>query len=186
MLSNRAARPGDAVVLTKALGTGFITTANRAGVCPSDVLDAACASMIALNAPAAEAARAVDARAATDVTGFGLAGHAAELAQASGVTVEIELARLPLLPGVDALLEHRTRANATNRAHLSLQIDDAAAEAPHLDCLFDPQTSGGLLVCVADERADEVVERCRASGLDAATRIGVVTERTDADIVVRG
>ena len=103
ILTNAGARPGDQLVLTKQLGTGFITTANKAEACPPDLLAAACASMIQLNVIGRDAMLAVGAHSATDVTGFGLAGHAFEMAQGSGVTLVIELSKLPLFPGRGAI-----------------------------------------------------------------------------------
>ena len=117
ILTNASARPGDKLVLTKPLGTGFITTAHRAEACPDEVFQAACASMIQLNDVARDAMLAAGAHAATDITGFGLAGHAFEMAEGSGVTLVIEVSRLPLLPGVDKLA-HRpflTRASIPMR-----------------------------------------------------------------------
>ncbi len=175
MITNEAAEAGDVLVLTKALGTGFVTTALRAGKCPDDVLAAACASMTRLNDTAAEAALAAGARAATDITGFGLAGHAAELAEASGVTVRLELGKLPRLPGAEALAtqKHHTRANPTNRAHLQPSTRfEVADDTVAAEFLFDPQTSGGLLIAVKPDKAESLLEQCHAGGLDAATIIG--------------
>jgi len=187
MITNEAARPGDVLVLTKALGTGFVTTALRAGKCPDDVVAAACASMITLNNTAAEAAGSVGARAATDITGFGLAGHAAELAEASGVTVRLELGKLPYLRGAETLAsqKHNTRANATNRAHLQPSTGfEVADDTVAAEFLFDPQTSGGLLIAVEPDKADTLLERCHAAGLDAATIIGAVETLSDKRLII--
>src|SRR5262249_20912651 len=121
ILTNSGAKPGDKLVLTKALGTGFITTAYRSGNCPEDVLKSAVASMIQLNDVGKDAMLAAGAHAATDVTGFGLAGHAFAMAKGSGTTIVFELSRLPLLPGAEKLA-HRpflTRASATNAEYVS-------------------------------------------------------------------
>jgi selenide,water dikinase len=187
LMTNQAASPGDTLVLTKAVGTGFITTAHRAGRCPDDVLDAACASMTTLNRAAAEAAVAVGARAATDVTGFGVAGHAHEMAEASGVSLHLELGRLPRLPGAEALSRrgNRTRANASNRAFVepSLRLAPGLDDV-HVEFLVDPQTSGGLLVAVPPTQAEVFVQRCHDSGLDAATVVGSVQQRGEHGLVV--
>jgi selenide,water dikinase len=187
MMSNRGARAGDALVLTKALGTGFVTTALRAGRCPDDARDAACASMVRLNRAASEAAVALGARGATDITGFGLAGHAMEMAIASDVMVRLRLERLPILPGAAPLAAagNRTRANEPNRAHVEprLSIEGGAARDARLAFLFDPQTSGGLLVALRADRADELVQRCRAAGAEAAI-VGDVLPAGAARIVV--
>src|SRR5262249_28745648 len=121
ILTNAGAKPGDKLVLTKPLGTGFITTANRAGNCPEEVLRAAVASMIQLNDRGKDAMLVAGAHAATDVTGFGLAGHAFGMAKGSGTTLILELSRLPLLPGSEKLA-HRpylTRASATNAEYVA-------------------------------------------------------------------
>src|SRR5947207_1347065 len=101
IVSNAAARPGDRLVLTKPLGTGFITTAHKAGACPEEALRAACASMIQLNNIGRDVMLAVGAHAATDVTGFGLAGHAREMADGSGVTIVLRLSQLPIFAGAE-------------------------------------------------------------------------------------
>lgn len=188
MMTNTGAAPGDALVLTKALGTGFITTANRARRCPVSVLEAACASMVQLNRAASEAAVAAGVRAAADITGFGLAGQTLEMARASGVSIALHLDRLPLLPGAEALCRKPffTRANASNRAHVSLgtrfEVDERGGRA---EFLFDPQTSGGLLLAVAQARAEDLVRRCGEAGCESVAVVGAVMERSDAELVVR-
>src|SRR5262249_45066886 len=121
ILTNAGAKPGDKLVLTKALGTGFVTTAHKADACPPELLDAACASMTQLNDIGRDAMLAVGAHAAPDVTGFGLAGHAFEMAQGSGVTLAFELSRLPQLPGAEKLAHkpYLTRASATNASYVA-------------------------------------------------------------------
>ena len=182
MMSNREARPGDALVLTKALGTSFVVTANRAGTCPPDVLEAAIKSMVQLNRAASEAAMHLGARAATDVTGFGLAGHAMEMADASGASISIELSKLPLLPGAEELARagNRSRANTSNREFTSPHTRvDVEVDATRLEFCFDPQTSGGLLVALPPDRATELVARCRVHGALAACAVGSVQARSD-------
>lgn len=182
MLTNASARAGDALVLTKALGTGLIATANRADRCPPETLAAACASMIALNDAASAAAVELGASAATDITGFGLAGHALEMAEASGVTLEIDLAALPALPGALDLAtpDNHSGATATNRAHAEGRIELPVAETPPTELLFDPQTSGGLLIAIASEGARALVAR-----LDLPAQVvGRVTARTAHSLIV--
>jgi selenide,water dikinase len=189
MLRNDAARPGDMLVLTKGLGTGLVIAANRGDRCPPEVLDAACASMIELNRAAAEAAVDVGAKAATDVTGFGLAGHAFEMTQAGGVTFEFELHRLPVLPGVLPLatVQNFTGAVGTNRDHVApaMRFLDRAEESQRVTFLFDPQTSGGLLIALPPDRAGELLQRCRDGGNEVAAIIGSVTDRGEADLLIR-
>jgi selenide,water dikinase len=185
MMSNRDARPGDALVLTKALGTSFVVTANRAGTCPPETLNAAVASMTQLNKAASEIAMELGARAATDITGFGLAGHAIELADASGVTLTIELSKLPLLPGAEELARagNRSRANASNREYTAARTRVAPGADPvRLEFCFDPQTSGGLLVALPQQRAAELVKRCHTSASTVACVIGSVDEKSDVSM----
>jgi selenide, water dikinase len=188
LLTNKGAKPGDTLVLTKALGTGFVTTAFKAGKCPPDVLEVATASMAGLNRAAAEAAQATGAHASTDITGFGLIGHTAEVAQASRVTITLELSKLPILPGALDLVRagYKTRASNSNRAF----AEATTRLAPGLDPLrveiaFDAQTSGGLLISVSPERADELVERAKTGGAVAATIIGNVEPLGTHAVVVR-
>lgn len=177
MRSNQNAVSGDVVVLTKPLGTGIITTANKADRCPADVLERACASMIELNDRASAAASDCGARAATDITGFGLAGHTIEMADASDVTIRIELDRLPVIEGAIALAEptNLSRASGTNREYCRAKmLIPPRADARLIEIVLDPQTSGGLLIAVQRDRADELVEACHGRGVENATIVGTV------------
>ncbi len=189
MMTNTQARAGDVLVLTKGLGTGFITTAIRKEKCPEETISTACASMTQLNQNASKMALACNAKAATDITGFGLAGHACEMAQASGVCLEIQLSTLPLLPGALELAcqEHFTGGFNANRQYVLPLADvaEGAEQAESYNFLFDPQTSGGLLVAVPHHAADELITRCHDVGETAATIIGHVVERVDADLHIR-
>lgn len=188
ILSNASARPGDRLVLTKALGTGFVTTAHKASDCPDDTFQAACASMVQLNDVGRDAMLECGAHAATDVTGFGLAGHGFEMAEGSHVTLVLELSRLPVLPGAERLAQraYRTRASATNRSYVEkgLRVEENA-DPLRLEFVFDAQTSGGLLISVPADRAEELVEKVRARGCQYAQVIGEVQERGEAALVVR-
>jgi selenide,water dikinase len=177
VITNAAAKPGDILVLTKPLGTGFVTTANKKGECPPELYAAACASMIQLNDVGRDAMIAADVRCATDVTGFALAGHALEMALGSKVTLRIDLARLPLLPGVEAIARppFMTRASKTNRAYTQEHLRmEGTPDSSRLECVYDAQTSGGLLVCVAPAKVDGFVQQVRTGGATAATVIGEV------------
>ena len=189
LLRNSTARPGDKLVLTKGLGTGFVTTAAKREACPPALIAAAIASMIQLNEPGRDAAHATRAHAATDVTGFGLAGHAGEMAQASGVSLVINLERVPLLPGVEEVIndKNRTRASASNRSYSeSLVRLEPGADPLRSEIVFDPQTSGGLLISVSADRAGALVDRVRSAGGTLAAVIGSVTERSeDAAVIFR-
>ena len=180
LMMNSTAQPGDSLVLTKPLGTGFITTAFKAGRCAEDVLQAACDSMIQLNRAASEAAQACAANAVTDITGFGLAGHASEMANASNVTMSIELSKLPVLSGAADLAArgNKTRASATNRSFsaATTQLLDGL-DALQSEFLFDAQTSGGLLISVPEQHAEELVRQARDRGAEATCIIGRVEPR---------
>ncbi len=187
MLTNRGAHAGDRLVLSKALGTGFITTAFKKDGCPKDVLDAATAGMAMLNEGASLAAQAGGANAATDITGFGLAGHAVEMASASGVSLVIDVDQLPILPGAAQLASsgYFTRASKTNRSSVeTVSQIEAGADPIQLEMLFDPQTSGGLLLSVPADRADAVVTACRAKGAVAAAIIGEVRKREGDTLLI--
>jgi selenide,water dikinase len=153
---NAGARPGDALVFTKALGTGVITTALKRGIAREDHVRAAVDSMLQLNRDACERMLRRDVGGCTDVTGFGLIGHAREMAEASGVTLEIETATIEFLPGA---LEY-ARAGAqpgglkNNREYADCAVEKAADIATEVEALlYDPQTSGGLLISVAEADA---------------------------------
>ena len=144
--------------------------------------------MIQLNGIGRDAAHAAGARGVTDVTGFGLAGHATEMATASQVTVVLHVDRFPELPGALALYRQgfKTRANKSNREFLEpvMRIDDAV-DRDRLELAFDPQTSGGLLISVAADRAAAVVRQVQDAGGAAATVIGEVCERQDVSLEFR-
>jgi selenide,water dikinase len=188
ILSNASARPGDKLVLTKALGTGFVTTANKADECPAEVLKTACASMVQLNDIGKDAMLEAEAHAATDITGFGLAGHAYEMADGSQVTLVFELSRLPLLPGAERLAHkpYLTRASATNAAYVQpfLRID-GKPDPVRLEFFYDAQTSGGLLISVAADKAEALVEDLHKRGAASTCIIGEVTAKQEAALIVK-
>ncbi|MCR9151806.1 MAG: selenide, water dikinase SelD [Rhodobacteraceae bacterium] len=167
------ARPGDALILTKPLGTGVILAAEMARAAPGAAVAAALASM-QLPQGAAAAALAARAHAMTDVTGFGLAGHLLELLQASGVAATLDLAAIPLLPGALVLAEAGQGSTLlpANRAAVGPFV--TGPDDPRVDLLHDPQTAGGLLAAVPADAAAALVAEVRAAGLAAATVIGHV------------
>lgn len=188
VLTNASAKPGDQLVLTKPLGTGFATTALKNNDCPDEVLRAACAGMTALNAAAAAAMLEVGVHAATDVTGFGLAGHAYEMALGSGTSLTIRLSQLPLIPGVEALVAKKyfTRASKTNREYVAADLRvEEGADPVRLELIFDAQTSGGLLISVPADRAEMLVRKARERGAASACVIGEVTQRQGPALDVR-
>ncbi len=187
LITNRGARPGEVLILTKPLGTGFVTTANRSGKCPAVTLSAAVDSMIQLNDIGRDVALASSAHAATDITGFGLAVHAIELAQASGVTCVLQVEQIPYLPGVLELVRKgfHTRASQTNRSHAMQHARvEGTPDALHLSLLFDAQTSGGLLISVDESRAEEAVQRAVSAGATATAIVGRIETKHDVDLIL--
>lgn len=188
VLTNAGARPGDVLVLTKPLGTGFVTTAAKRRVCPPALLDAACRSMVELNRGACEAMLTIGVSAATDITGFGLAGHGLEMAQGSHVTLTIELAKLPLLSGIEHLdvTRHRTRASKTNAEYAGPHTRfDGTPDPFRLEFFHDAQTSGGLLISVPAARTDALIHELKARNTPVAAVIGAVSAFHGDRLVVR-
>jgi len=187
--TNRTARAGQALVLTKALGTGFIGQAIKKGLASPSTEEAAIRSMTTLNASAARIGHRHGVTAATDVTGFGLLGHLRNIVRGSNVAATVELDALPLLP--DALVHLRAKlcpgGSKANRAHVAPdtrwadgspfsaeQVDDSEREL-RASIACDAQTSGGLLLCVPAESADALVAELRGANLPAA-RIGTLSD----------
>jgi len=178
IFTNAGARPGDVLLLTKRLGTGIVGTAIKFDRASQALVDEAVQSMRALNRAAAEALQTLapgTVHACTDITGFGLAGHGTEMARASGVTLAIEASKLPLLTGVlDIASANRSGGMGSNQEHFgdAISADPGIAEEV-MAVLYDPQTSGGLLIAVAAETADRAAAALSAAGVDAS-RIGTV------------
>ncbi len=185
VLTKAGAQPGDVLFLTKALGTGIVTTAAKQDAAAPEHLAAAIESMTRLNRHASHLAREAGAHALTDITGYSLLGHGYEMAAASGVALRFEASRVPLLP---AALDYAARGIATggagrNRAYLAgkVRLADNISEAlEHV--LFDPQTSGGLLFPVAPERAAEVEARFASAG-ETVWRVGEVMEGEGVEVL---
>jgi selenide,water dikinase len=181
------AQPGDVVLLTKPLGTGVITTAIKRGVGDEAHLDAAVTSMVQLNKRVAELAQRVEVHSATDITGFGLLGHAAEIARNSGVGLRIDSAALPLLPGAHAYATNGIIPGGLRRNQAYLEQDGYVRYAANIDharklLLFDPQTSGGLLVVLPPAAAADLQQRYADAG-QACWQIGEVTADGGIEIV---
>jgi selenide,water dikinase len=178
LLRKGGVRAGDRLVLSRGLGTGVLFHADMKGRARGPWIDAALAGMSRGNRAAGLVAQRVLAHAATDVTGFGLAGHLGEMLRASGVSAEVRVGALPALPGVLELFSQGERStfHAQNReARKGLRVSDEAARLVGFELLFDPQTAGGLLLGVSPERADEAVRLLREAGETEACVIGEVT-----------
>jgi selenide,water dikinase len=183
-------RAGDRLFLSKPLGTGVVTTAAKDGAASDETVAAAVASMLRLNRVAAEVARDLGARGATDITGFGLLGHLGEMILASGAGVEISAARLPLLPGARALAEagHFSGGMKRNRRHVDALFGarlsiDPSIPAAFASMLSEAETSGGLVFSIAPDRGDQVLPAFRSRGEECA-EIGLVL--TEPVIRIRG
>ncbi len=178
-VTNRGARPGDVLVLTKPIGTGIITTAGKDGVVKEEVLANAIAVMETLNRGASEAMTHVGVNACTDVTGFGLLGHLKPMMTTSGTGARVFWSKIPLLPGVLELAKQGIAPGGTQRNLASLgpkvqHHESLSQEAKVI--LSDAQTSGGLLMSVPRERLDRLLEELEKHGVAGTAIIGEVYE----------
>jgi selenide, water dikinase len=176
-ITNAGAKPGDALILTKPIGTGAISTAIKRGVASKSAVEAAMKAMTTSAASAAKEMQAAGAHACTDVTGFGLLGHAYEMARASQICLIIDAPRVPLLPDVLELISQGmlTRGDKNNRKY----VGEAVLIGEHISremqsALFDPQTAGGLLISVDQSKAEDL-----ASKIDGAVIIGKVEAQSE-------
>jgi selenide,water dikinase len=170
--------PGDRLILTKPLGTGALFQADMRGLSRGEWMQAGLRSMARPNVDASRVARELGASAATDVTGFGLAGHLGHMLRASKASAVIHVESLPLLPGVASLLTRGIRSTfheQNTQGRRGISITAAAGTHPAIEALFDPQTSGGLLFGIAPERAAEALARLHETGDTDAALIGEVT-----------
>ena len=176
-ITNAGAQQGDALILTKPIGTGAISTAIKRGVASRSAVEAAMKAMTTSAAPAAREMQAAGAHACTDITGFGLLGHAYEMARASQVSLVIDTSRVPLLPDVLDLISQGmlTRGDKNNREY----VGDTVRISEHLSremqsALFDPQTAGGLLISIDQSKAEDL-----ANKIDGAAIIGTVEAKSE-------
>lgn len=186
-IKNGGAKPGDVLVLTKAIGTGVITTAGKAGMVEGDVLAGAVHSMSLLNRGAAEAMIEVGVNAATDITGFGLLGHLHTMLRASNASADLSLSSVPVLGGAMDLLERGVAPGGTHRnvEALSQHVvwGEGVSELDRL-LLCDAQTSGGLLISVSEDRLGDLQAALKARGCLFAEAIGRIREGTPGEITV--
>ncbi|MEE8523976.1 MAG: selenide, water dikinase SelD [Thermoanaerobaculia bacterium] len=175
--TNAGARPGDALVLTKPIGSGVLFNANLKGWISKQALDACLEILITLNRTAAEVLRGFSPHAVTDVTGFGLAGHGLEMARGAGVSLRIDVEAVPVM---DEALASYERGMTTGVNQVNRELVESATrferELPrwHQEIFIDPQTSGGLLAAVPGDRADDLVAALHQAGVVHARRIGAV------------
>lgn len=187
VLSNAGARPGDSLILTKPLGVGIINTANRVGEASPEAVEKAVLNMTTLNKYAMDILKKYDVHACTDVTGFGLAGHAMEMARASGVTLEMRAGDMHIIPeaemyAADFLV---SSAGQKNRNCYACGIDFEALSFARAELLFDAQTSGGLLAALPEEQAAAAMEELNTLDIKSAV-IGKVIPGQDKAILFKG
>lgn len=186
IVANANAQPGDVLVLTKPIGVGVISFAAQVGKASISAADAARESMCALNKIASEVMLEVGVNAATDVTGFGLLGHLSEMVSQSGVTAEIYAQEVPVFPEALEYIAQGVISGGIERnrefAERFVTADGIPEDTMHL--LYDPQTSGGLLISVPEERANELVERLHSRGVPHAAIIGRIREKSEGRILI--
>jgi len=178
IMTNSGLRPGDKLILTKAIGIGIIAAAAKGDLASAESIEAMITSMCTLNKKASEVAVSVGAKACTDVTGFGLAGHIVEMARASKCRVRILTGAVPVLQGaLEAASMGLIPAGAhANRKHFSAWITvDPGVALERADLMFDPQTSGGLLIGIPEAQAEELIRRLASEGVAPVAEIGNVS-----------
>jgi selenide,water dikinase len=179
VLTKQNLQPGDGLVLTKPLGTGIVNTAIKAGMASADLTESVTRLMAALNRIAAETMARFDVHACTDVTGFGLLGHLAEMVNGSGCSVRVFAERIPVIKdaltfAAMGLIPAGAYKNREFRAGMIEVADGVARERQ--DMLFDPQTSGGLLICMPEAQAEDLVAALKDAGLGDAAKVGEIVD----------
>jgi len=178
VLYNSGAKAGDSLILTKKLGTGIISTAIKKGAASEEAIGKITASMAELNRTAAELMAQTEVHACTDVTGFGLVGHGAEMVEASGVSMAISAETLPLFAEAQeyakmGMIPGGLHRNRDYRKHMVVIGKDVPQYLA--DIIYDPQTSGGLLIALPQDKADDLIKEMHANNLSAAAIIGEIT-----------
>ena len=188
IVTKGGAKVGDQLILTKPIGTGILTTALKAEMLPAGVLEKLVAQMAQLNDRACQAMLEVGAHACTDITGFALLGHACEMAEASGISIELDSKKIPVIPeslqfAHMGLIPEGMYANWEYR---NAMIQAGAIDEDTMSVLYDPQTSGGLLMCEAEDKAVAMLAKLHEMGVANAAEIGRVIEASPApQIIVR-
>jgi len=188
ILTNSGARPGDTLILTKPIGTGVIMAGHRLGIASDNDIDEAKRQMKLLNKSGAEVMKKYNLRAATDITGFGLAGHALKMAKASDVSIRLNMEKVPLIGSVYRLIDEGCIPGASFR---NLEyVEEHLQVSPNLDynlkmAAFDAQTSGGLLMCVPSDKVESILTDLKSAGLSSSTLIGDVIEKKDKHLILQ-
>ena len=179
--TNGGARKGDALILTKPLGSGVLFNANLKNLVSSEAMLRCVETLIQLNKDAAQIMSTFEIHSVTDVTGFGLAGHAMEMAKSSGVQLQLNLEALPLMDEAIAMYEKgiSTGVNRFNKELVENELEDRSnLPSHHKEILYDPQTSGGLLVALPAGQADALLDRLHGAQISAASVVGEVIDDT--------
>ena len=188
VILNTGARVGDRLILTKQLGTGIINTALKGGVADEVAVSKAVKCMVTLNGKASELMLTVDVHACTDVTGFGLLGHACEMIEGTDVGMVVYSSQVPFFPEVKELSEMGMIPGGLHRnREFRISMVEISPEIPlfMVDVLFDPQTSGGLLISVPGAEAEPLLDRMHKEGIEEAAIIGEVVAEPKGRIVVK-
>lgn len=186
--TNSGARAGDVLILTKAIGTGVISTGIKKGRASDAIIAGSVETMLTAGNRAAEAMREFDIKAATDITGFALLGHAWEMACASKITIEIDARAVPVLEGALELASQGmlTSGDKTNREYVGADVEISETVDPNLvKLLFDPQTAGGMLIAVAENKAEALLANLQKN-YPQARAIGRVLPASPRSIIVNG
>ncbi len=187
MITNSGGVKGDRIILTKPLGTGIINTAAKSEKADENTIRTVTASMAALNDRASALAQEAGLHACTDVTGFGFLGHTAQMVRNSGISIEIDSSAVPLFPDAAELASQGMRPAGLNRNRdfysPYVEISDKVPSNVQ-DVLYDPQTSGGLLIIVEPSKADSLVKKMKQAGVKDAVVIGEVTGESSGKITV--
>jgi len=188
IMTNDKAKPGDILILTKPIGTGVISFANQIGKASPQALRAAAKSMVELNKTAAEIAAQMGVRTGTDITGFSLLGHLSEIVRQSGVTAEIYAKKVPLFKEVLAYVRKGIISGAIerNREYSSQFVSRSDGIDPDLETvLYDPQTSGGLLLAIPGKKAGRLLARLKAGGVKKAAVVGRIVSKSEGQIILK-
>lgn len=186
--SNHSSLPGDSIVLTKTLGSGIINTALKRKLADQGLVDRCIGMMCSLNKRASELMKEVDIHACTDITGFGLLGHACEMIEGSDAGMAIDSSAVPWFHEIKEFVEKGIMPGGLHRnKRFRMHMVDVAPNVPDyvIDIFFDPQTSGGLLFSLPESQAEDIVKKMHEEGIEDATIIGEVIKETKGRILVR-
>lgn len=186
VLGNNTAKPGDILILTKPLGLGILNTAIKAEMTTKTQYQDAVHTMTTLNKYAMEALAEVKIHACTDITGFGIIGHSKELAEGSGVSVELFSEQMPVIDGAEDLAKMGIIPGGmyTNRKYMETAVESRCENEAMLDIMYDPQTSGGLLISIPEDQREKALSALKKSGKTPFAEVGRVIERKEKSLYI--